>query len=96
MHKAGFGEHYSDDAAAVLVLTGVYERLRWKYGERSYRFVCLDAGFVGQNIYLVAEALGLGTCAVSGFAQDVVETMLGVDGRSEIALALLTVGTRSA
>jgi SagB-type dehydrogenase family enzyme len=39
----------------------------WKYGQRGYRHVLLDAGHVGQNLYLVATALGLGPTAIGGF-----------------------------
>ena len=89
-----FDESYVECSAVVFLITGYYERLRWKYGERAYRFMCIDAGFLGENLYLVAEALGLGACAISGFAQDGVEELLGIDGKEEIALMLLTVGVR--
>ncbi len=87
-----FDEEYVERAAAVLLVTGYYERLKWKYGERAYRFMCLDSGFLSQNIYLTAEAMGLGVCALSGFAQDAVEEVLEVDGKDEIALLCLTLG----
>jgi SagB-type dehydrogenase family enzyme len=90
--RLAFDEQFFNSAAVVLLLTGYYERLRWKYGERSYRFMCIDTGFVGQNIYLVSEALGLGACAVSGFAQDGIEELFGIDGKNEIALLLMTLG----
>lgn len=83
---------YMETSAVVFLITGCYERLRWKYGERSYRFLCLDTGFLGENIYLTAEALGLGACAHSGFAEDLMEEFLGIDGKDEIALLLMTVG----
>jgi SagB-type dehydrogenase family enzyme len=92
---AAFNEAAVDNAAVVLVITGCYERLQWKYGERSYRFMCIDSGFLAQNVYLVAEALGLGVCAISGFVQDSVEEMLRLEPRREIPLMLLTVGIRA-
>jgi SagB-type dehydrogenase family enzyme len=95
LYSLAFNETHIRMASVVLLITGCYGRLRWKYGERAYRFICLDAGFVGENFYLVAEALGLGTCAVSGFAQDAAEELLGVDGKEEMALFLLSVGVRS-
>jgi len=87
-----FGEGFVEAASFVFIISGSYERLRWKYGERSYRFMCIDVGFLAENIYLTAEGLGLGACAVSGFAQDAVEDMLDVDGNDELALLLMTVG----
>lgn len=92
LRQLTFDEEYVESAAAVLLVTGYYERLKWKYGERAYRFMCLDAGFLGQNVYLTAEAMGLGVCAVSGFAQDAVEEVLEVDGKDEIALLCITLG----
>lgn len=44
----------------------VFERTMQKYGEKGYRFLYLDAGHMGQNLYLVAEHLGLGTVAIGG------------------------------
>jgi SagB-type dehydrogenase family enzyme len=87
-----FGEGHVRDASVAFLITGVYDRLRWKYGERAYRFLCMDAGFLGENIYLACEGLGLAVCALSGFAQDAVEELLGVDGRQELAVLMLTVG----
>lgn len=87
-----FGEEYVAEAGLVFLLTGVYDRLRWKYGERAYRFVCMDIGFVAQNLCLVSQGLGLGACPVSGFAQDAAEQLLEVDGKQELAILMLTAG----
>jgi SagB-type dehydrogenase family enzyme len=96
LQELAFGEDYVARAGAILLITMVYDRLRWKYGDRAYRFACMDVGFLGENVYLVAEALGLGACAISGFAQDAAEELLGVDGKRELVLLLLTIGVRSA
>jgi SagB-type dehydrogenase family enzyme len=81
-----------DKSTVIFFITGAYERLRWKYGERAYRFICIDVGFVAENLYLTAGALGLGVCAMSGFADDLVEDLLGIDGKDEIALLLVSLG----
>ena len=49
-----------------LMLSMVFERTMEKYGDRGYRFIYLDAGHMSQNLYLVAEFLGLGVVAISG------------------------------
>ncbi len=94
LYTLTFNERHVERSAVIFLITGCYERLRWKYGERAYRFMCIDTGFLGENLYLVTEALGLSACAISGFAQDGVEELLGIDGKEEIALMLLTVGVR--
>lgn len=88
----GIGQPYIGDAAAVFVITGYYARANWKYGERSFRYMCMDVGFLAENMQLVAEALGLGACAIAGFIDDALERMLGVDPHDEIPLLMLTVG----
>jgi nitroreductase len=52
----------------------------------------MDIGFLSENLYLAAEAMRVGACAVSGFAQGQVDRLLGIHGMQEIALLLITVG----
>lgn len=87
-----FDQSYLETSALVFAITGCYERLRWKYEERAYRYICMDAGFLAENLYLVAEALGFGACATSGFAEDSMQEILEIDGKDEIVLLLVTVG----
>ncbi|MBW7883909.1 MAG: SagB/ThcOx family dehydrogenase, partial [Caldilineaceae bacterium] len=87
------GQPYVASAAAVFLISGYYERLRWKYGERAFRYMCMDVGFLAQNIYLVGEALKLGVCAIAGFVDDAVEDLLGINGQDEVGLLLVTVGS---
>ncbi len=79
-------------AATVVFLSAVYERTRWKYGERAYRYVHLDAGHVSQNLLLEATALGLGACCVGAFFDDDVNAFLGLDGQREFAVLSVAVG----
>jgi SagB-type dehydrogenase family enzyme len=91
---AGLGPEHLRTAPAVLILTGLFQRTRWKYHERHYRYVCWEGGHVAQNVYLAAEAAGLGACLVGAFLDGAVNSLLRIDGRQEAALALLTVGPR--
>jgi SagB-type dehydrogenase family enzyme len=97
--KQTFGQTFVEQGALTLVLTGVYERLRWKYGERGYRYMCMDAGFLGQSLYLVGEAMGLGVCAIAGFYDEGVEKVLEIDATEEteeMVLLLISVGVPTA
>ncbi len=91
---AGLGQEFLGQAPVVLVLSAIFGRLRWRYRERAYRYALLEAGHVGQNVYLAAEAAGLGACAVGAFFDDAVNRLLEVDGVEEAALMLLPVGPR--
>jgi len=89
---AALGQEFFGKAGVVFALTGIFQRARWRYQDRTYRYVMLEAGHIGQNIYLEAVAQGLGACAVGAFWDDEVNRLLGVDGKTEAALYLLTVG----
>ncbi len=80
------------DASIVLALTVILERAEWKYGERAYRYALLEAGHIGQNIYLVATSLGLGACAVGAYSDSDYNRLIGVDGERESVVYLLAVG----
>lgn len=79
-------------SAAVLLVTGMFWRSRFKYGNRAYRFTLLEAGHLGQNVLLAAEALGLATVPLGGFYDRRVDAFLGIDGLAEAALYLFPLG----
>ncbi|MGE8034334.1 SagB/ThcOx family dehydrogenase [Lysinibacillus sp. NPDC093692] len=77
---------YSDiakNASILMFVTAIFPRLSYKYGDRSYRFAHLDAGHLGQNIYLTNTAMKLGTLAVGGFFDDEINEYLNINGVSE-------------
>jgi SagB-type dehydrogenase family enzyme len=90
---AGIGQEMLARAQVCLVLTAIFQRTRWRYRERAYRYILLEAGHIAQNVYLTATGLGLGSCAVGAFLDDELNRLVGVDGSDEAALYLLTVGT---
>ncbi|HEX9013823.1 MAG TPA: SagB/ThcOx family dehydrogenase [Anaerolineaceae bacterium] len=81
-------------SAVTFIWTAVLARMRWRYGERGYRYLHLDAGHACQNLYLAAEAVGCGACAVGGFYDDLVNPLLGLDGEEQFAVYLCSVGKR--
>jgi len=52
---------------AVVMISYVRPKEEMGSHERTVMFVSVEAGAVMQNIYLMCESLGLGTCAVGGF-----------------------------
>ncbi|MBG0829782.1 SagB/ThcOx family dehydrogenase [Planomonospora sp. ID67723] len=79
-------------AAACIVLVAFMDRVKFKYGERGYRFALLEAGHIAQNLLLAAKAEGLGAVPVGGFNDDALNAMLAVDGCQEIALYAVLIG----
>ena len=90
--KAGLNQDFLGEAQVCFVVSGIFQRTRWKYHERAYRYVLLEAGHLGQNLYLAATALGLNVCGVGAFFDEPLNELLGIDGQTEAALYLVTVG----
>jgi SagB-type dehydrogenase family enzyme len=89
---AALDQGFLAEAAAVFAWTAVFARSKWKYKERAYRYVYLDAGHIAQNVALAAVALGLGSCQVAALYDDEVNAILGVDGKEESILYMTAVG----
>jgi SagB-type dehydrogenase family enzyme len=88
----GLMQAFLGEANLVLVFSAIFQRLRWKYQERTYRYALIEVGHIGQNAYLAATSMGLGGCVVGAFHDDDVNKLLGVDGEQEAALMLMSVG----
>jgi SagB-type dehydrogenase family enzyme len=86
------GQPYAASGAAIVILTAVVERSLWKYGDRGYRYILLEAGHAAQNLNLMAIALGLGSCNLGGFFDDDLAGLLGLDDESEIPLYGIALG----
>lgn len=85
------------DAGALVLLTAVFERTRWRYeGPRAYRAVLIEAGHVCQTFCLTATWLGLAPFCSMALADSAIEKMLGLDGVSESVLYAAGVGRQPA
>jgi SagB-type dehydrogenase family enzyme len=77
------GQAVVEKSNVVVVVAGVRHRSMYKYGQRGYRFVLLDAGHLGQNMYLVATALGLGPTGIGGFLDAELNALMAMPGGHE-------------
>ena len=80
------------DASMVIFVTAIFERSVFKYGERGYRFVLLEAGHVAQNINLAATALGLGVTNIGGYFDREIDRLVGLDGLRQSTVYMIAVG----
>ena len=92
MADACMRQRMCEAAAVVFAWTAVVERCKWKYLQRAYRYMYLDAGHAGAHLHLAAEALGMGCCMIGAFFDDEVNAVLGVDGDEETILYVAAVG----
>jgi SagB-type dehydrogenase family enzyme len=79
-------------APATVVLSAIYWRNTWKYQARGYRHLFWDSGTMLANLLASASALGTPARLVTGFVDDEMNALLGVDPEKEAALILVPVG----
>ena len=91
---AALDQDAAGDAAAVFVLTIARAALaRDPDGAaRGYRHAFLEAGLMGERLYLQAQALGLGVCAVGAFYDDEAAALVGIDPALEWPVHVVTLG----
>ncbi len=92
MAQAALGQEMVAHAHATFVWTAIIERCKWKYRQRAYRYIYLDAGHIAQNLYLAGTASGLGVCGIGALYDDAVNALIGVDGAEETVLYMATAG----
>jgi SagB-type dehydrogenase family enzyme len=90
--KASLYQKWVEDAPISIVICAVYDRTTRYYGERGRtRYVPIDVGHVGQNIYLMATALGYGTVAIGAFKDSEVSKVIDVKP-DETPLYIMPIG----
>lgn len=91
--RAALGQKMLSEAAFNLIWSAMIERSKWKYEQRAYRYIYLDAGHIAQNTALAALSCGLGTCQVGAFFDNEVNEIIEINGTDEFAIYLSAVGT---
>jgi SagB-type dehydrogenase family enzyme len=89
---AALGQDMLRKGSVAFVWTAVVSRTTGRYGERGHRYIFVDAGHVGQNMYLAATSLGYGCCTVAAFDDSAMNRVMGLDGRVETTVYLASVG----
>jgi SagB-type dehydrogenase family enzyme len=85
-------QYMAATANIVFIWTGVFPRSKWKYKQRAFRYVYLDAGHIAQNVALAAVALELGSCQIAALYDDEVNALIGADGIDESVLYMTVIG----
>ena len=89
---AALSQYMCMEAAVTFIWSAIFYRSAWKYEDRSFRYVFLDAGHIAQNLALSATGINLGTCQIGAFFDDEINEMLNLDGINETVIYLSTVG----
>ena len=80
-----------EECSALVIITAIYERTSVKYGDRAERYVHIEVGHAGQNIYLQAVSLGIGTVMIGAFKDEALKKILKLPA-NEFPLAIYPLG----
>ncbi len=89
--EAALSQHPIREAPAVFVFLGVFPRTMGKYGKRGMQYVLIEAGHAAQNMLLQAEAMGLGHVPIGAFNDEMMRSILKIDGETH-PLYIIPVG----
>jgi SagB-type dehydrogenase family enzyme len=81
-------------SAVTFFWGAVVDRMFWRYVERGYRYLHLDAGHVCQNLALAAEQLSCGICPIAAFDDEKANRTLGLDGKSQFVIYVASLGKK--
>lgn len=92
--EACLGQTFVGSSAVVFIWTVIPYRTEWRYESLSHKIIAIDAGHVCQNLYIAAESIGAGTCAIGAYHQTKMDQLVGVDGVDEFTIYAAPVGRR--
>ena len=92
LKNACHGQGFCGKSAVVFVWSTIPYRTEWRYSLMSHKDIAIEAGHVCQNLYLACEAIGSGTCGIAAYNQELIDDLIGVDGKDEFTVYLSPVG----
>ncbi|WP_138207706.1 SagB/ThcOx family dehydrogenase [Haloimpatiens lingqiaonensis] len=85
-------QKFVSKSAVTFILTAIPYRMEWRYDIASYKLIAMDAGHVFENLYLSAEAINCGTCAIAAYDQQKIDKLINVNGEDEFTIYIAPVG----
>lgn len=79
-------------ASVILIMTAVYHKTTDKYGEKGLPFPFIESGHIGQNIYLLAQSLGIGCCSIGQFKEKQLCKLLDINPFEEYPIYYVALG----
>jgi SagB-type dehydrogenase family enzyme len=79
----------------LLTITARFGRIYWKYASMGYAAILKNVGVLYQTMYLVAESMGLGACALGGGHSNLLSDAAGLDYYAESTVGEFLIGNRA-
>lgn len=92
LSKACLNQAFVSKSALAFIWTTIPYRMEWRYSTASGKLIAIDAGHVCQNLYLAAESINAGVCAIAAYDQSELDSLLNIDGKDEFSVYVAAVG----
>jgi len=89
-----FDQEMVKHSALTFIWVAHPQRTVWRYSQRGYRYLYIDAGHVGQNLHLAAEAIGAGACMIGAYYDEGMNEILELDGKSAFVIYMASLGKK--
>lgn len=89
-----FVPNFASKSAVLFVWGCTPYRAEYKFDVTAHKKILIDAGHVCQNLYIAAESIDCGTCAIGIYDQKSVDKMLNLDGEDEFVVYMAAVGSK--
>jgi SagB-type dehydrogenase family enzyme len=76
LHAISLGQDIAAECAFALIYTADMDALVSRYGDRGYRYACMDCGMIGERIQLWAGHRELGSSGIGGYYDDLANELL--------------------
>lgn len=93
-HASTYNQKQVLNSAVTFFWVAEVYRTSWRYGMRAYRYIYLDAGHVCQNLYLAAESISCGVCAIAAFDDELATSVFELDGKERFMAYMASVGKK--
>jgi SagB-type dehydrogenase family enzyme len=92
MNEICYNQKFVGNSAVVFIWAAIPYRTEWRYSKVAHKDIAMEAGHICQNLYLAAESIGGGACAILGYDQTAIDEFVGVDGKEEFVIYLSPAG----
>jgi len=92
--NACFSQEFVKQSVVTFIWIADIYRMAWRYVDRGFRYLFLDAGHICQNVYLAAESINCGVCAIAAYEDDEMNSLLELDDEKQFVIYLATAGKK--
>ncbi|WPC42858.1 SagB/ThcOx family dehydrogenase [Clostridium sp. JS66] len=89
-----FAPNFASKSAVLFAWSCIPYRAEYKFDVTAHKKILLDAGHLCQNLYIAAESVECGTCAIGIYDQNLIDQMLNLDGENEFIVYMAAIGNK--